>query len=164
MQEIKLSQGLVAFVDDEDFRYLNKFKWHASRSGNTFYAQREVHINGHRTSLKMHRAILHDAIQVDHIDGNGLNNQRDNLRPVTNAQNCFNQRKKNGQSTSKYKGVTLHKRDTRWYASIRFKGKLKHLGSFVSEIEAALAYDKAALDIFGEFARLNFPKKEHKNG
>lgn len=153
MKEIKLTKGKVTVVDDYDFEWLNQWKWYARENGNTFYAQRR---KGNGTE-KMHRLILglvtKDQI-ADHKDGNGLNNQRTNLRAVTLSQNASNRRSKlNG--TSKYLGVNWHKKEKRWNASIRKNGKLVCLGGFSKEEDAALAYNTGALKLHGEFANLN---------
>jgi hypothetical protein len=159
MKQIPLTQGKFALVDDEDFEFLNQFKWHAYKSRNTYYAGRKLRLGvNKRQIIIMHRQILgleDPSIKGDHIDHNGLNNQRCNLRMATNAENCKNQKPKNGYS-SKYKGVCWHKRDNKWNATIFAEGKKKHLGYFIDEIEAAKAYDSAAKIYFKEFACLNF--------
>lgn len=160
MKEITLTQGKVALVDDEDFEFLNKFKWHAYKSNNTFYALRNSYYvdDKKRRTIQMHRIILglkKLEVKCDHIDRNGLNNQKYNLRPSTNAENCKNQKPRNG--TSKYKGVCWCKKRNRWRANIRINDKQTYIGQFKDEIEAAKAYDKMAKLHFGEFAYLNFP-------
>jgi hypothetical protein len=106
----------------------------------------------------MHRQITSapPGLVVDHINHNGLDNRKDNLRLCTRAQNALNQRPRKGTS-SRYKGVYWHERDKRFYAQISHKGRRYHLGSYKSEIQAAKAYDKKAKELFGEFAHLNFP-------
>lgn len=149
-------------VDDSDYEYLSQISWHLSKGANTFYA-RENKKKDKRKS--MHRLILQlsdPKIFVDHIDHNGLNNQRSNLREVTSSQNMMNKRKPSNK-ISKYKGVfgvkTNNKRKVskvyRWYAQITINNKRKHLGSFPSEAEAAKAYNQEAIILFGEFAYLN---------
>ncbi len=154
MKQIKLTQGKVTLVDDSDFEWLNQWKWYARRHRNTYYATR------HFSPRRMHRLILNaqTAQEIDHKDRDGLNNQRKNLRFCTHGQNKMNSTKRtNGSSI--YKGVCWHKRDKRWRAKITLNGKQKQLGSFISEMKAAKAYDKAALELFGAFAKLNFSKK-----
>jgi len=160
MKQIPLTQGLFALVDDEDFEYLNQFKWHAHKANRTFYALRNslYKDNKKRHTIQMHRVILglnNLEIKCDHIDGNGLNNQRYNLRPSTNAENCKNQKPKKGFS-SKYKGVCWCNIKNKWRANIRINNKQKHIGYFDHEIEAAKAYDEMAKTHYKEFAYLNF--------
>ena len=160
MKEIKLTQGKVALVDDEDFEYLNQWKWCAHKAGNTFYAVREVRIEGREYNLSMHRLLLRlkkgDKPVVDHIDRDGLNNQRSNIRVCTTSQNMRNVKKFGEGSYSEYKGVTLNKRVNRWHARIRIApGERLYLGSFDSDVQAALAYNEAAKKYHGEFACLN---------
>ena len=106
----------------------------------------------------MHRAILNapKGLLVDHIDGNGLNNRKSNLRLCTFAQNAHNSRPRRN-SSSRYKGVCWHKLKKKWTVSIYKGGKRTYLGYYDDEIEAALAYDRKAEELFGEFAYLNFP-------
>ncbi|MDD5134381.1 MAG: HNH endonuclease [Phycisphaerae bacterium] len=145
-------------VSQEDFGRLNQHKWHAtSKDNRKFYASR-MRYTGGKKNIQMHREIMQpaDELVVDHIDGNGLNNTRENLRIVTAAQNCYNQRKCRSRRSSKYKGVSLRKRDKKWTAAIMFQGVLINLGFFAKEIDAAKAYDEAAKELFREYAKLNF--------
>lgn len=146
MKEIQLTQGKFALVDDEDFEWLNRWKWCVDKGGNTFYAQRRLStIGGKCHKIKMHHAILGKppkSFEVDHCDGNGLNNQRKNLRFVTRRQNQQNQR--NGRKkSSQYPGVYWDKRDKKWIARIQINGKSNNLGYFVDEFEAFESYRKA---------------------
>lgn len=142
-------------IDDQHFDYLNSFTWCAHKIGNLFYAIRKVK---RLTTILMHRELLgvtDSRIYVDHIDGNGLNNQLYNLRAATHSDNLCN-RGAVKNSRSKYKGVgwvTSHKM---WRAQIQKDKMITPLGYFKNEIEAAKAYDKAAKEIHGEFANLNF--------
>jgi hypothetical protein len=158
MKEIELTQGKVALVDDEDYGWLNQWKWFADKNKNTFYARRQGKTNnGKQSAIRMHRLILNATnkeTEVDHYDMNGLNNQRYNIRLCTGQQNRMNQKSRQGTS-SKFKGVAWNKARKKWHARIGFNGEKKHLGLFISETEAALAYNKAATELFGEFARLN---------
>jgi len=151
MKKIPLTQGKFALVDDEDFEYLSQWKWCANKSHNTFYVITNIYKNGKWTIDMMHRLLL-DGKQIDHKDGNGLNNQKKNLRACTHQQNQANRRPTKG--TSKYKGVCC--RNKKWQSYIRIDGKRIHLGYFDSEIDAAMSYDRAALQYFGDFARTNF--------
>ncbi len=150
MKEIKLTKGFTAQIDDEDYDFLNQWKWYVYIDRIYCYAIRKDNKTGKR--IKMHRIIAHapDNMLVDHIDHNGLNNQKSNLRICTNTQNQWNMRgRRNG-----LKGVSIEKYCFR--AGIKYQGKTIHLGSFKTEIEAAKAYDKKAKELFGEFAFLNF--------
>jgi len=157
MKEIQLTQGKVAQVDDEDYEFLNQWKWCAAKSGNTFYAIRTMINNGNRRTTRMHRLILNApiGIDVDHRDCYGLNNQRYNLRFCTMPQNQMNQRPC-ANASSIFKGVSWSKKGKVWVSYIYNNYKRFHLGSFKSEIEAAKKYDEAAFNFFGEFARTNF--------
>lgn len=154
MKEIQLSQGLVAQVDDEDFESLNQHKWyaHKAKSG-PYYAIRTVYFDGKSIVLRMHQ-VVSGQTRPDHSDGNGLNNRRSNLRPATRSQNNAN-KKSNG---SNYKGVYKPKDWNKYRVQMSVKGKKIYLGGFEDEVEAAKAYDKAAVLYFGEFANLNFPE------
>lgn len=152
MKEINLTQGLVAKVDDKDYQYLNQFKWFARRSGNVFYAERIVTRMGVRQEIFMHNAIMQPqkGLFVDHIDRNGINCQRHNMRICTRSQNNMN---RIAWGQSKYKGVSYN--DGKIRARIRLNKKLINLGNFKTEKDAAIAYNNAAKKYFGEFANLN---------
>lgn len=154
VRRIALTQGKFAFVDAKDYYRLAQFQWFASFSGNTFYAVRKY---GGKP-VKMHRWIMNapDGLVVDHIDHNGLNNCRSNLRLCSHVQNTRNAVCNNGAS-SKYKGVCRRRKTKKWRAAIKFNKKSYNLGDFTDEIAAAKAYDKKAAEFFGEFACLNFP-------
>jgi hypothetical protein len=165
MKEIPLSQGKTALVDDEDFEYLNQWKWCAvsSKTRNTFYALRTINVssvNDKCRQIRMHREIMKTSkgLEVDHIDGDGLNNQKYNLRNCSRLQNVLNQKIQKVSKTSRYRGVLWNGR-RKWRVQIQYKGKVHYLGYFNIEEEAARAWDRKALELFGEFARLNFPKE-----
>lgn len=144
----------VAKVDDVDFEALAPFSWTASRPRNVTYAIRSIVVNGQQTTVRMHQQILGRFETIDHWDGDGLNNQRSNLRPCTDRQNQHNRRRTHG--SSRFKGVSWHKHMKRWRATIVIDGKQKTLGYFNCEGCAASAYDASAKVAFGEFACPNF--------
>lgn len=159
--EISLTQGQVTVIDDVDAD-LATLRWYANKGKQrkTFYAQREIRRpDGGRKIERLHQVIAARMGIVgapDHIDRNGLNNRRDNLRSASGGQNNANQAVR-ADNTSGYKGVCWDKRREKWQANIRTNGKKRHLGYFDDPVEAAKAYDQAALAAFGEFAVLNFP-------
>ncbi len=155
-REITLSKGMVALVDDCDYEELSKYKWCARKAGGTWYA--ETHgpqKDGKRKFYSMHRVIVNppDGMQVDHIDRNGLNNMRGNLRLATRAQNGYNCIRFVASRASAYKGVSRHRH--KWQASIHVDKRCIGLGTFQTEVEAAIAYNQAARELHGEFAYLN---------
>lgn len=139
-----------AIVDDADFDWLSKFNW--------FRSIRSVATSIDGKNIEMHNLIMRPpaGLEVDHIDGNTINNQRSNLRCCTHAQNLANRRKQKNGKTSQYKGVSLAKNDNKWRVMLGHK----YIGYFTSETEAARAYDAAAITHYGEFARLNFPQEQ----
>ncbi len=158
-RKINLTQGKYAIVDVEDYESLNSVKWHAVENYNTWYAYRSERINGKNRSIQMHRKIINppeDKI-VDHVNHNGLDNRKANLRLVSHEQNVWNNRKQKRINSSQYKGVT--KKSSKWEVCIRHKGKYVYLGRFDDEQAAARAYDAKAKELFGEYACLNFPKQ-----
>jgi len=166
MKTINLTQGKVAFVDDSDYDYLNQFSWHAQLIGKSWYATRSTYINRKNGSVYMHREVMSHpkGALIDHIDGDGLNCQRNNLRLSTRQQNAFNTKDVDGQIG--YKGVYPHRRIGRTgketfpiVAKIKINGRSIWIGTFKTAEDAAMAYDKKAIELFGEFASLNFPKK-----
>jgi len=157
MREIPLTQGKVAIVDDEDYEYLNQFKWTAGLMHNIWYAVCHIHVNGKDKTIYMHTVILGTpkGMQSDHKNGDGLDNRRENLRICTHTQNLHNQRKQIGPTSSRFKGVSWNNKRRRWAAQISPYRQHIVLGFFNFEIDAAKAYNKAAIEHFGEFARLN---------
>jgi hypothetical protein len=159
-RRIPLTQGKFAIVDVDDFEDLNRFKWFAVKYSRTFYAIRNEKNSGlRRFTVKMHRQILNlpKDKSIDHINHNGLDNRKANLRIVSPQQNNFNKQKQAGNYSSKYKGVMLWKRSGKWQACITYKGKHISLGYFDDQLLAARAYDAKAKELFGQYAYLNFP-------
>jgi hypothetical protein len=159
-RRIPLTQHQYAIVDPDDYPRLAKYKWHATKGRNTYYAQRKVWNGKKELTIRLHRQVLNvpETLLVDHINRNGLDNRKANLRPATHWQNACNSPKfRPTKSRSKYRGVTWHKRKNKWCARIRVKGQTKSLGYFDDEVGAAGAYDEAARRHHGEFAALNFP-------
>lgn len=156
----KKAAGRVALVDDSDCTLVAPYTWRVYERVSPGklavgpYAITSVVRNGRNCTLPMH-ALIMGRKKIDHIDHNGLNNQRTNLRFADHSQNGQNQRPRIGFS-SQYKGVFLRKDSGLWHAVIRLKGINHHLGDFASEMEAAYVYDAAAREMFGEFACPNF--------
>ena len=142
MKQIKLTQNKFALVDNEDYEALKIFAW-------------SYHVKGYAQANRM---ILNapEGLQVDHINGNGLDNRRCNLRLVTNAQNAMNRNKYEKNLSSKYKGVSWEKSRKKWRADIQLDVVRTWLGYFDNERHAALAYDLWAKDIYKEYSKTNF--------
>lgn len=156
MKEIQLTQGKVALVDDNIFDELNQFKWCAIKRPHTYYACRHTRTadNKKRTLIYMH-SVIAGGKDYDHKDRNGLNNQLNNLRQATYSQNSSN-RERRKDNSSGFKGVYFEENRGKWRAIITVNHQRKHLGRFNNAVDAARAYDKAALELHGEFAKLNF--------
>jgi hypothetical protein len=152
MKEIKLTQGYVAFVDDEDYEWLNQWRWKPQIDQNNVYAVRNIRFNNKYKAVRMHRFIMNapDDMLVDHIDSDGLNNQKYNLRLCNDYQNRLH-RKPN--KNHKYIGVGVYKNIFR--ARIRINNTVYYLGYFKTEKEAAIAYNNAAIKLKREFAFIN---------
>lgn len=152
MKTIPLTQGQYALVNDDDCEILSEYKWHAVKIGNTFYASRAR--PGDYKRIWMHREIMQPLphLEVDHADGDGLNNQRANLRVCTHAENLRNQ-KLNKANTSGYKGVTWDARSGKWQAQIKFWQRHYVLGHFVNLEDAARARAEAERELFGDYTR-----------
>ena len=161
-RRIPLTQGKYTIVDVEDYEKLAKYKWFAVRSERGYYAVRMTKAKkGSRVrqkGVRMHRAIMGvpEGKIMDHINHNGLDNRRANLRVATRRENTWNKRKQRGNCSSKYKGVTWLKSMGKWQARIVCKGRAIFLGYFDDEKAAERAYDAKAAELFGEYAVLNF--------
>lgn len=150
---IPLTKDKVAIVDDADFEWLNQYKWWYHSAG---YAVRGIEKDGQKRTIYMHRSIIKPPsnLLVDHRNLDGLDNRQCNLRMCTHNQNHMNSPKRLG-CTSRYKGVCWDKVRRKWETYIRFAGRRHHLGRFNEESDAARAYNTAATEHFGIFARLN---------
>lgn len=163
MQTISLTQSQVALVDDSNFEFLSRWKWHAWKGSGGFYALRQVphpRLAHRQLAIRMHVVVLEIAGHnmcgkiPDHRNGNTLDNQLHNLRPsttTTNPRNC----RKYKNNTSGYKGVTYDKATRKWRAQINVDGRRTSLGYFDSPEEAAVVYDQSAQVHYGEFAKPN---------
>lgn len=156
---LPLTQGKVATIDFSDFEKVGRFKWYAMKtpSGN-FYAVRTETIRGtkkHKTFL-LHGAIM-DAKGIDHINGNGLDCRRENMRRATDQQNHKAFRRKRLGTSSIYRGVSWYARDLNWEAKVGAGYKTFHLGRFINEEDAARAYDKKVTELGFFKEALNFP-------
>ena len=152
---IPLTKGLYATIDAADFEVVSRYSWAAQETTGGVYAKTWVA----GKNLYIHRVIMEvidSKIHVDHRNQNTLDNRRENLRLTDKFGNARNRAPNKRRKHTRYKGVTL--RGKRWEAKIKIKGEVVNLGRFETDIEAALAYDRAARELFGEFAYLNFPE------
>lgn len=151
--QIPLTKGMFAMIDEEDFELVSRYKWYARPVERTHYANSKS-----KKLIIMHRLIMDindPSIQIDHRNRDGLDNRRSNLRIATNSQNTCNRAPYKNRS-SIYKGVYFDKKAQKWACQIRpIGGKTKHVGYFISEIEAALRYNEVAIKYHGEFAYIN---------
>jgi len=150
VKTIPLGEGVYAYVDAADYEWLNQWHWRVHGGYAARHEKRKV--------VFMHRELMKPPPGkiVDHANGNKCDNTRINLRNITRRQNMHNKRKQAGAS-SIYKGVTYNKKSRRWRACVDLGKERFYLGQFDSEVEAARAYDYKAVELFGEFARPNFP-------
>jgi hypothetical protein len=158
---LTLKSGNKILVDACNSALLSENGWREHVVGRTSYVRRRKYIGKKHGKYVyevqyLHRLIMNPpkGMVIDHVDGNGLNNRRKNLRICTRAQNLSNQRKQHGCS-SKYKGVTYHPKTGGWYSQIKFKKQHIYLGYFKKEEDAAIAYNTSAIKYFGKFAKLN---------
>ena len=159
-KKIPLSQGHVAVVDEVDYERVARYRWtvmkQKKKDGYRFYARRNYKRGGKQQTEYLHRFVLGAAPGqlVDHVNGDGLNNSRSNLRIATPSRNTANSTRNVGQSG--YRGVWRREKDNCYEAGIRVSGRWKYLGQFNDAAAAAKAYDAAAREYFGDFAHLNF--------
>lgn len=164
MKTIKVGTNYTAKVDDEDYDVLSKLIWvaHKVHTGQVYASHPTPRRFGKAINFSMHGLLMSPVpkgLEVDHIDGNGLNNQKSNLRLCTHSQNVMN-RKLNKNNKSGIKGVDFHAASRKWRARIRTKTKLIHLGCFLEKEDAVKAYEEAARKYHGEFSRIS-PQKHH---
>lgn len=161
MKEIPLTKGKAAIVDDDDFESISRLKWHCDKNN---YAVRRSRRGTGRETTRMARLIMKAPreVEVDHVDGNPLNNQKSNLRLCSHMENCHNQRNYRKRKSSRYKGVDFNKALGKWQARIGVNQQQLYLGVFDSEVDAASAYDAAATKHFGEFAATNLSNGERE--
>jgi hypothetical protein len=155
MKTIPLTRGLVALVDDADFEALSRFRWSAAPRKRRVYAARHDNTKAGRPTVLMHSQILPCAATVDHRDGDGLNNQRANLRPATIQENLRGRCRKREGTSSKFRGVSWRPDKGKWAVAICSNGVPRHLGYFSDERDAAKTYNDHAKILFGDFASLN---------
>lgn len=146
---VVLTKGFVALLDKDDAALVGQYSWSAK-----LYSRHLVYARRGKPPYSMHRLIAKGAV-LDHVNGNALDNRRRNLREATHSENMWNRRAHVRATSSRFKGVHFHKWSGLWHARISYEGKRLHLGEFRSESDAAAAYDRAALSLYGEFALTN---------
>ena len=155
-KEIELTNGMKALVDDEDYDNLLNYKWRCLKNGKTHYAIFGKRINGKYINIWMHRMIMNAKdrkSEVNHINHNGLDNRKENLR-ITTHDKVIIQSQVSDKKQSKYKGISYHKPTNKWRARININGKTTYLGYYNNEIEAAKSYEKKAIELYGEYAHV----------
>ena len=150
--------GHKVLIDEDDAHILSRYSWRAPTNRNKTYVRCDTRKQGKKVYLLLHREILGlkvgDKLQADHINGNSLDNRRENLRVVTPRQNNLNSKKKYSKHGNRFRGISTRKYG--FPSQIRVNGKLQHLGTYKTDVEAAYAYDMASLEHHGEFGRRNF--------
>ncbi|MCH4007806.1 MAG: HNH endonuclease [Eubacterium sp.] len=157
MKRIQLTRGAEAIVDDEDYERLTRRKWAFNPEGVGYAVRKGSKRRGEPRTVQMHREVMHapDGSVIDHINGNGLDNRKKNLRYASTQQNAFNKRKTNIPCTSSYKGVFMRTGNNKWTARIRYNGRRVELGKYTDEKVAASVYNFASRIFFGEYRREN---------
>lgn len=163
--QVPVNGDYIVLIDEEDADSVLRLKWEVSKTSRAvggfvhFAVRSRVRVNGRYVRKSLGTFLMNPGpgFEVDHKNGNSLDNRRENLRLATRSQNIANTRKSTS-SKSPFKGIYFHKAKQRWHASAKFQGKPIHIGYFDSAVDAAIAYDNCARLIHGEFARLNFPK------
>lgn len=158
MKIILLTKGYSTVVDDFSYELVKQFNWHANKVGRRVYARRTFRRpDGTKQHVYLHQFLLPTVNDVDHKDGDGLNNQSENLRDATRQENMQARLRKAQGTSSRFRGVCWHRLRRKWVANIMLNGKGRYLGLFIAEIDAARAYDRAAAELFGSRACPNFP-------
>lgn len=163
-RRIWLGDGQFTILDQKDYYPLSKFKWYITGFDGKFYAVRNFTIDNIRTKMvSMHRELINapKGLFVDHKNGNSLDNRKSNLRLATRGQNLCNSKRNKDNCTSKYRGVSWNKRRNKWRIGLQSEGKCVVSRLFANELDAARAYDRAAIKHHGEFAHLNFPREDY---
>ena len=157
-----MAQPQYAKVEPANYERLREYEWFAQKGKNCFYAVRQARgpKGSKSATIYMHHELIDvgDGLLIDHVNQDSMDNRRANLRGATRAQNIRNRKKFSNSSGSKYKGIYWRKKTRKWEVQITFERKKIFLGCFRSEIDAAKAYDSAAIKYHGEFASLNFPQ------
>lgn len=156
---IALTQGKIALIDRRDYPEIGRHRWSAAHRDLNWYASRSIrNSEGELHAIYMHRAIMQTpvGVEIDHVNGDGLHNTRDNLRVCTHGNNTCNTGLR-ADNSSGFKGVYRVKKTGRFAACVRLNGRNLYQGGYATAEEAARAYDAAAREHFGKFARLNFP-------
>jgi hypothetical protein len=159
VKEIKLTKGKFAIVDDEDYDELMKYKWYAIKGSTIYFYARRTPFKDGQHKISMHRQILNfpDKI-IDHVNRNGLDNRKSNLRLCSKSENRINC-KKHKNNTSGFRGVSWHPLIKKWQVRIQHNNISVHIGYFSEKIQGAKSYDKKAIEFFGKFVVLNFPEE-----
>lgn len=154
---IPLTQGKFAFIDASDYELVSRYKWSLKLGYNGHKNYYAMTASSKRTTHRLMHRLIMDApknLQVDHINGNGLDNRRCNLRICTHSENLYNQ-KLRYDNQSGYKGVCWHKRANKWRVQIRYNKEKLYFGVYTNPLDAALVYDAKAIKLFGKYAKTN---------